>query len=91
MADTAKHFIVVWDDDMGLCCPMGWDSDCEGALCANAGRVALFRSRAAARKAIRISAAYAKLCNEQGKRANDDFLEGIGHVKVLECKEQSNG
>jgi len=24
-------FIVLWDDEMGVCCPMGWDENCNGA------------------------------------------------------------
>lgn len=79
-------YIVVFDDEQGACWPMCWDVDCEGALCGlNGGGVALFDDKAAARKAIRISAAYAKLCKAQGKPANEDFLEAIGCVKVVKC------
>lgn len=85
----STRFIVVFDDDQGVCVPMGWEDDCEGALCAY-GRhvhVALFNSRADARRAIRISSAYARLRKEQGKPANDDFLAALKCVKVLPCKE----
>jgi hypothetical protein len=85
-ADT-KHFIIVFDDEIGACWPMGWDADCLGAVSAMTdGTVALFTSRADARTAIRISTAYAKLCKAQGKPANDDFLDAIAAVKIIEAK-----
>lgn len=84
---TITHFIVVFDDEQQLCIPMGWDADCRGALCVHTGGpVALFESKAAARLAIRISTAYAKLCQVQGKPVNEDFLSGIKCVKVIPCE-----
>lgn len=77
-------FIVVFDDEQGACWPMGWDRDCVGALCGFSGAVALLESRLAARQAIRISTAFAKLCKAQGKPANDDFLDCIRHVKIVQ-------
>lgn len=70
-------YIVVWDDEQGLCCPMSWDPECDGAICGWRDEpVALFQSRQEARKAIRISAAHARLQVEQGKLKPDgsDFL-----------------
>lgn len=50
-------YIVVFDDEQGACCPMGWDEACAGALSAMTdGTVALFADKAAARKAIRLIA-----------------------------------
>lgn len=71
------NFIVVWDDQQGLSCPMSWDSDCDGAICGwLKGPVAMFSSRQEARTAIRISTAHARLLIEQGKLKPDgsDFL-----------------
>ena len=78
-----SSYIVVFDDEQDACWPMCWDDSCAGALCVlTAGPIALFDSRAAARRAIRISTAYAKLCQAQGKPANEDFLDCIKFVKV---------
>lgn len=63
----ARRWIVCWDDEQGACWPMGKDVDCEGAICAlHTGKIAMFSSRADARKAIKISTAYAKLRKAQG-------------------------
>ena len=69
-------FIVIYDDDDCLCIPQSWDSACVGAICSgNRGdTVAMFESRAAARRAIDISAKFAALCKSQGKPANEDFI-----------------
>lgn len=69
-------FIVIYDDDDCLCIPQSWDKDCDGAICSGNldDAVAVFDSRASARKAIDISAKYAALCKSQGKPANEDFL-----------------
>ena len=87
-ASEARRWIVCWDDEMGTCWPMGRDVDCEGALCAlHTGKmIAMFSSRAAARKAIKVSTAYAKLRKTQGLPPNDDFLEGIANVRIVECE-----
>lgn len=81
----AKQFIVVYDSGDGACWPMGWDRDCKGALCALLDHVAIFGSRAAARTAIKISTAYAKLCVAQGQIGNGDFIEGIKNVRIVPC------
>ena len=80
------HYIVVYDDGEAVCAPMGWDTDCDGAVCATSGPIALFADRRAARRAIRISTAYAKLRREQCMPANGDFsIDGSRCVKVLPC------
>lgn len=83
---SSRNFIVLWDDNMGVCCPMGWDSDCAGAICCIDKSVAIFPSRKAARKAINISAKYALLCQAQGKPANLDFLgQCRKNLRIVEC------
>lgn len=81
-------FIVVYNDDDCLCLPMGWDKDCDGALSTivGGGPVVLFSDRAAARKAIDVSAKYAALCKAQGKPASEHFLgECRKHVRIVPC------
>lgn len=80
-------FIVVFDNNDGICVPMGWDEDCDGAIeGAWTKPVAMFETRADARKAINISAAAAKLAIAQGKPANDDFTTGRKHLKIVPLK-----
>ena len=82
-----RRYIVCWDDEMGACMPMQRDDDCQGALCGQYnGSVVLFKSRADARKAIRVSTAFAKLLRAQDKPTNDDFLDGLRHVKIVACE-----
>jgi hypothetical protein len=77
-------FIVVFDDEQSICSPMGWDADCEGALTGYTGAVAVFESRADARRAIAVSRAYMRLCEAQGKPTNSDWRTGCAHcIKVL--------
>lgn len=90
MTASTTHFIVVFDDEQGLCCPMGWDPACDGALSATASNVAIFESRGDARSAIRVSKAFAHLCEAQGKPVNTDFTEAISNVKVLTCVQRGN-
>ena len=52
----------------------------------NGAVTTVIHSRAEARRAIRVSTAYAKLRKAQGLPANDDFLEGIGNVRIVECE-----
>lgn len=78
-----QQFIVVWDDYMGASYPMGWDDSCEGAIHARDDHVAVFPSRADARKAIRISAALARLHREQGKPVNEDFLSAREGLRIV--------
>ena len=86
-----RLFMVLWDDEQGLCVPMMWDEDCEGALCGGAvrsiDRVAIFADRKAARKAIDISAKWNALRKAQGHVYNSDF-EGDSRkcLRVVECK-----
>lgn len=81
-------YIVVYDDEMGLCAPYMEDPDCPGALTGftKSWKVALFADRTEARKAIKISAAYALLRRLQGLRANDDFLpESRQNIHIVPC------
>lgn len=83
-------FIVLWDDEMGVCCPMGWDDDCAGALCCLHDTVAIFHDRKAARRAIDISAKYAQLCRAQSKPVNLDFIgDARKKLRVVPCKPNS--
>lgn len=80
-------FIVLWDDEMGVCCPMGWDDDCDGALCCITDSVAIFPDRKAARRAIDISAKFAQLRRSQGKPVNLDFIgDARKNLRVVPCK-----
>jgi len=85
---VSAAFIVCFDDSMGACWPMARDPDCDGAQCAlhTGGKIATFSTRAAARKAIKVSTAWAKLCKAQGKPANEDFLDCIANVKIVPCE-----
>lgn len=81
-----KTFIVVFDDEQGLCAPMTWDQECEGAIEAASynEKIATFPSRKAANKAISISVKNAALREAQGKTANTDFTESRKFVRVRE-------
>lgn len=81
-------FIVVYDDGMTGCCPMGWDLECAGAIEAHGRSVALFPDKPGARKAIRISKFNALLRREQGLAYNDDFVLTPQHIKILPAKFQ---
>lgn len=88
--DQKPMFIVIYDDRDCLCIPMVWDDDCEGALCggvAEGERVALFSSRAAARKAIDVSAKWAALNKAKGVPHNGDFLgKDRKNVRIVPCQ-----
>jgi hypothetical protein len=77
-------FIVLWSDE-NLIIPYGWNADCDGAIESwdGSGPVAVFPDRKAAQKAIRISAALAKLNEAQGKPGNTDFTKDREHVRVV--------
>ncbi len=83
---VVRHYVVLWDDEQGVCCPMGWDEDCEGSLCCINKTIAIFDSRKAARKAINISAKYSHLCLAQGKPVNLDFVgKARKNLRIVEC------
>lgn len=76
-------YIIVYCDDCMIDSPYSLDPDCEGAITlSDDGPVALFASRKAARNAIRISTAYAKLLDAQGKAANTDFIDAKQCIKI---------
>lgn len=82
-------YIVVWDDNACIVSPMGWNDDCEGAIESSCPSVAFFATRAEARKAIRISTAFARLNEARQGTANSDFLPPcLKNVKIrpLEAK-----
>ena len=66
--------MVFFDDDQGLCCPMGWDTECDGALESCAQDPVVFPSRKAANTAIDISRKHAALRKAQGLYQSTDFL-----------------
>ena len=81
-----RHYLVLWDDQMGVCTAMGWDDDCAGAICCLDKTAAIFDSRKAARTAINISTKYALLCQAQGKPVNLDFLGACRkNIRIVEC------
>ena len=84
----SKPCIVVFDDEQGFCSPYGEDPDCEGAL-AGERPIGVFPDRKAARTAIRISPAFAKLQKLQGQPENTDFTEAISAVKIVDAVIQS--
>ncbi len=83
-----ENYIVIYDDEMGLECPMKWDDDCEGALCCAGSAVALFESKSDARKAIVISTRFAQLNQAQGNSVNEDFTTGLKNLRVIECRKK---
>ena len=81
-------YIIEYADGDCVHLPMGWDDDCDGAVCvaSDAADIAMFSDRAAARRAIDISAKFAALCKAQGKPANDDFLPASRkHLRIRRC------
>ena len=83
-----ENFMVIYNDDDCLKLPMGFDNDCEGAICvgADCGPFALFPNRKAARRAISISTRFALLRREQGKPVNEDFIgDCLKNVKIIPC------
>ena len=81
-AKKDQLFIVVYNDDAGLCIPYGWDMECEGALCSGVTPFVAFDSRKDARDAVNVSKAFARLNAAQGKVFNDDFTTHIKNVRV---------
>ena len=81
-----RHYVVLWDDEQGVYCPMGWDDDCEGGLCCIQKTIATFDSRKAARKAINISAKFAQLRLAQDLPVNLDFIGAARkNLRIVEC------
>lgn len=81
-----RHYVVLWDDEQGVCCPMGWGDDCDGSLCCINKTIAIFDSRKAARKAINISAKFAQLRLAQGLAVNLDFVgTARKNLRIVEC------
>lgn len=80
-------YLVVWDDEQGVCSPMALDPDCDGGLCGGEEPVAIFATKADARSAIRISTKFAELCELQGRPANTDFLlPAKSNLRIIAAK-----
>lgn len=80
----SKHCFVAWDDGCGLSWPMGWNADCEGALCAaGSDPVVVFETPALAKAAIKISENWARLLQSQGKPHDADFFEARHNLKIV--------
>jgi hypothetical protein len=80
-----SHCIVLWDDGGGLSWPMGWDPDCDGALCPAHEKkpVVVFETLALAKAAIKISEHWNRLLQSQGKPHNSDFIEGKANLRIV--------
>ena len=79
-------YMVFFDDKDCLNIPMGWDADCEGAICTGGTpEPVIFPNRKSAQKSIAISTAFAKLCAAQGKPANTDFTTSRKNVVIRKC------
>lgn len=88
MKKSELPLLVCWDNDMGLCVPMMWDSDFRLALCgfSAGGTVAIFADRKSAMKSIDISAKWNALLKAQGRPYSEDFLgESRKHIRILPC------
>ena len=79
-------YMVFFDDKDCLNIPMGWDADCEGAICTGGTpEPVIFPDRKSAQKAIAISSAYAKLNAAQGRPVNTDFTDAKSCVVIRKC------
>lgn len=79
-------YIVVFDDDMGLCVPMTWRKSHPGALRppGKAEPIAVFHDRKDAQRAIRMSRHLAQMESEQGVICDDDFMpRNRQQIKVI--------
>jgi len=81
----SKPCIVVYDDEMGLTVPYGFDPDCDGALSCDEP-IAVFADRKTARKAIQISKKFAQLKIAQGEPENSDFTEAIKCIIIRDVE-----
>lgn len=83
--ENAKYMVMFVDEDNAITVPYGLDPNCEGALQSYDADnpPVLFESRSAASQAIKISVALAKLQIAQGAHYNDDFVIGIGNVRIV--------
>lgn len=76
-------FVVIYDDQMGMCFPYGWDDSCEGAIAISSEDVALFETRKQARDSINISTCFARLGQSQGKPFNHDFIDSRKLIRIV--------
>jgi hypothetical protein len=68
------------------CWPMGWDDDCEGAVCIMSMKPVVFGTRKSAQRAITISAAFCRLNQALGKPANTDFTTARKSIVIRKCE-----
>jgi hypothetical protein len=83
---SQSQYIVIYDDNCGLCVPYSWDDDCEGAIVTGGkdDTVAVFSSRKDATKAIQISTTNATLRRLQGLIWNSDFNPANrGYIRIV--------
>lgn len=80
-------FMVFWDDEAGICLPMGKDTQCEGAIATACDAPVVFNSRDEANKAIKISRLFAQLQLARGESVNDEFLSGYKNVKIRKVEQ----
>ena len=78
----SKSFVVVFED-AGLFYPLGWDSDCEGALCQSLHQVAEFFSKSDARRAIDVTVKFSALRRAQGRVSHDFHRVPRSCLRVL--------
>lgn len=76
---------MIFFEDGVDCWPMGWDTDCDGAICIRPLQPVIFPSRKAAQTAIHISAAFSRLNQAMGKPANTDFTTDRKSVLIRKC------
>lgn len=82
MSKQKLYMVFLATEDYVL--PMGSDNKCDGALCVDECDPVAFPTRKAARSAIAISRAKAKLDLAQGKVANEDWLPGSSeYIKIM--------
>jgi hypothetical protein len=75
-------YLVSYQNTDSLTWLMGWDGDCEGAICVTEPPV-VFTSRKEAKKALAVSRANAFLRKAQGTMYNSDFTSEISMVKII--------
>lgn len=84
-----SQYIVVYDDEANVCVPMGWDEDCDGAICTSSYQagVAVFPDRKAARRAIAISTAFVRLRFAQGLPDSEEFTASRKNIRIIKLVE----
>lgn len=79
-------FIVLYDDDQGLCVPFGRDPSCFGAIqvIGESEPVVVFPDKATAQNAVRISRAWSRVLELQGAPRNTEFEPPSSkHIRIV--------